>query len=142
MQLTGNQGQTGKQLGQNIIAAVGEYSELLASELQPRYYEQAYRGQTFVLAAVAQAGTAYLGAAGGTPLVAVWNPTGSGKNLVLLQASTSIVATASAAGTTQFRLYAGPTVAITQATVTVPLNTASLVTSGSVAKGFVNVGLT
>jgi hypothetical protein len=115
---------------------------LLVTEYNPRYYQQAYLGQTFMLASTAMAGTGFAGAAGGTPLLGVWNPAGTGKNLIILQASVAVVATATGAGTTQFRLYGGPTAAITQATVTVPLNMLSLTASGSVAKGFVNAALT
>ena|SRR5712664_4169821 len=61
----GNQGQTGKQVGQNITAGLGEFSEVLVSELQARYYEQAYRGRIFTAYAAAQAtslvGTAMVG---------------------------------------------------------------------------------
>ncbi len=115
---------------------------LLVTEFLPRYYEQAYLGQTFFTSTASAGGTAYVGAAGGTPLLAVWNPIGSGKNLVLLQAMVGVVATASGAGTTQFRLYGGPTAAITQATVATPVSTLSLAASGSVAKAFANVALT
>lgn len=140
--LQGNQNQTGKQVGQNLTAGFGEFSDVLVSELQPRYYEQAYRGQTFFFSTAAAAGTAYTGAAGGTPLLGLWNPAGTGKNLVLLQANVGVVASASAAGLTQFRLYGGATAAITQATVGTPVSTLSLTASGSVAKGFANVALT
>ncbi len=44
MLLSGNQGQSGKQVGQNITAGMGEYSDLLFTELMARYYEQTYRG--------------------------------------------------------------------------------------------------
>jgi hypothetical protein len=142
MLLQGNQGQTGKQVGQNLTVGLGELSEVLVSELQPRFYEQAYRGQTFVASVAAAAGTAYTGAAGGTPLIAVWNPASSGKNLVLLRAGVAIVVGGSAAGFTPFRLYGGATAAITQATVLTPTNTGSLVASGSVAKAFANVATT
>lgn len=84
MILQGNQGQIGKQLGQNITASFGEFSDLLVSELQPRYYEQAYRGNVFVAAnqAIAAFSTAVTTNTGLT----VANPPGSGKNLVLLGA--------------------------------------------------------
>jgi hypothetical protein len=140
--ISGNQNQTGKQVGQNIPASVGEFGDPLVSELQPRYYEQAYRGQSFILSVAAAAGTAYTGTSGGTPLLAIWNPPGSGKNLVLLRATTNVVVGGSAAGFTQFRLYGGPTVTITQATVTTPISTLSLSASGSVAKGYSNVATT
>ena len=136
------QGQTNKQLGAVSNASCGEFQELLVTELQPRLYQQNYRGQTFCLSAASQTPTAFVGAAGGTPLLAIWNPANTGKNLVLIQAGIGVVAAASAAGLTQFRIYAGATAAITQATTTVPRNLASLAQNGSIATGFVDVALT
>ena len=142
MLLQGNQGQTGKQVGQNLTVGMGELSELLVSELQPRYYEQCYRGNTFFLSVAAAGGTAYTGAAGGTPLLALYNPVGSGKNLVLKSACVSVVATASAAGLTQFRLYGGISVAPT-GTVVSPRNALSFASpGGSVATGVSNAAMT
>lgn len=139
--LQGNQGQTGKQVGQNLTAGFGETSELLVTELQPRYYEQCYRGNTFFLSVAAAAGTAYTGAAGGTPLLAIHNPTGSGKNLVLKSTMLSVVATASAAGLTQFRLYGGPSVQPT-GTLVQPFSALTIQQGGSVAKGVSNAAMT
>ncbi len=141
--LQGNQGQTGKQVGANQTVSFGEFTDCLVTELQPRYYEQAYRGQTFFTSVASAAPTAYVGAAGGTPLVGLWNPAGSGKNLVLLRASIALAAQATTTlNTTSFRLYGGATAAITQATVSVPVSTLSLTGSGSVAKAYLNVALT
>lgn len=142
MILQGNQGQTGKQVGANLSLGFGEFSESLVSELQPRYYEQAYRGQIFTIGTTAGSLTAYTGAAGGTPLLAVWNPAGSGKNLVVLQASAAIAAASSVAGNPCFRLYFGPTAAITQATVVAPFSTISGNATGSVAKAYQDVATT
>jgi len=82
MILQGNQGQTGKQLGQNITVGFGEFSEILNTNLQPRYYEQAYRGNTFIAAnqAIAAFSTAVTTNTGLT----VANPPNSGKNLILV----------------------------------------------------------
>jgi hypothetical protein len=141
MLLQGNQGQTGKQVGQNITAGVGETSDLLVTELQARYYEQNYRGNTFFLSVASAAGTAFVGAAGGTPLLGIYNPAGSGKNLVLKAATVALVAAASAAGQTQFRIYAGVS-ALPTGTLTSPVNANTLQPSGSVAKGIVNTAMT
>ena len=141
MLLQGNQGQGTKQVGQNLVVGVGEFSELLASELQPRYYEQAYRGQTFYTSVAAGSLTAYTGGAGGTPLLGVWNPAGTGKNLVLLQAGVAISAASSVAGNPAYRLYAGATAAIT-GTLTVPVSTLTLNQSGSIAKVISNTAAT
>ena len=126
----GNQGQIGKMTGANLTASFGEYQETLVSELQPRYYELAYRSQIYVAAVAAAAPTAYTGAAGGTPLIGVWNPPSSGKNLIMIQAGIGVVAAASAAGLTQFRLYAGVTANVT-GTLSNPLSTFNWATAGS-----------
>lgn len=141
MLLQGNQGQSNKAVGQGQTLSLGEFSEALVTELMPRYYEQCYRGQTFFLSVAAAAGTAYTGAAGGTPLVAVHNPTGSGKNLVIKSTMVSVVATASAAGMTQFRLYSGPSVLPT-GTLVQPFSALTIQQGGSVAKGVSNAAMT
>ena len=107
-----------------------------------RYVEAVYRGGVYsVSVAAAAAITAYTGGAAGTPQIAVWNPAGSGKNAFLLQASFANVVAASAAGTVTWGIYYGPTAAITQATLTNPVNALTL-TTGSVCKGFTNAALT
>lgn len=79
MILQGNQGQVGKQTGQNINVGLGELSELLITELMPRYAEQAYRGNLFV--AALQAATAVTNLATTATGLILSNPAGSGKNL-------------------------------------------------------------
>src|SRR5271169_2280748 len=65
----------------------GWNNELLISEVLPRYAALTLAGTVFSISSAAGAVTAYTGAAGGTPSVGVWNPTTSGKNLILLSAS-------------------------------------------------------
>ena len=125
------------------ILRAGNQLDLVVSELHAPYYEQAYRGNVFTLSLVTAAAiTAYVGAAAGTPMLGIFNPTGSGKNLVLLQANFADVVAASAAGTATFGIYYGATAAITQATVTNPTSALTQLASGSVATGFRNVALT
>jgi len=78
----GNQGQSGKQFGQNIVIGLGEFSDQLITQLMARYYEQTVRGNVFgvVFAAAATAAPS----ATALPAFALWNPAGSGKNLVML----------------------------------------------------------
>lgn len=121
----------------------GQLGDSIVSELHGRYYETTYRGNSFLLSvSTAAAVTAYTGGAGGTPMIGVFNPVGSGKNLVILKASFGNVVAASAAGTVSFGLYFGTTATITQATTTTPWNMATQQQSGSVATGFRNVALT
>src|ERR1019366_1826210 len=137
MLLQGNSGALGKQVGQNLTAGFGETSDLLVTELQARYYEQNYRGLTFFTSLAAAAPTAYAGAGGGTPLLAIYNPIASGVNLVLKSAMVSLVAAASGAGQTQFRLYGGPTV-LPSGTFVVPYSASQLSQVGSKAKAVNN----
>lgn len=85
MLLQGSQGQTGKQVGQNLTAGFGEYSDITITELMPRYYQQAYRRNVFY-AANSAGGTSSIGLSatyvGG---VCLSNPIGSGVNLVPLK---------------------------------------------------------
>lgn len=86
LQIAGNQGQTGKQTGQGQILGLGEYTEALVTELQPAYYENAYRGNIFF--AAHQAATTF-SANGLTSASAVgfclYNPANSGKNIIPIQ---------------------------------------------------------
>lgn len=120
-----------------------QLGESAVSEVLPRYTALTWSGQVFsVSLATAAAITAYVGAAGGTPALAVWNPTGSGRNMVLLSAGFGNVVAASAAGTVSWTAYFGPTAAITQATLNPPTNMSTLNATGSVMKGYSNVALT
>lgn len=121
----------------------GNLGDTIISELHGRYYEQTYRGNVYSLGVAAAAAiTAYTGGAAGQPAVAIYNPVGSGKNLVLIQAGYNNVVAASAAGTVSWSIYYGQTVLPTQATVTVPWNNLTLNASGSVATGWTNQALT
>lgn len=119
----------------------GGSGETIVSDAHGRYQEAVVRGNVFFLAASAAAPTAYVGAGGGTPLIAVHNPANSGKYLVMMLASMSLSAAASAAGVVRFGIWVGPSV-IPTGTATVPTNALTLVASGGIAKGFVNAALT
>jgi hypothetical protein len=118
-------------------------TEMGVSEVLPRYTALTWSGQVFSASvATAAAITAYSGAAAGTPQIAVYNPAGSGKNLVILSANYANVVAASAAGTATFGLYFGQTTAISAASNATPTNMVTLNTSGSVAKAYTNTALT
>lgn len=86
--------------------------------------------------------TGTLGATG-TPIIGLWNPLNSGKNLVVLQARVQLIANA-------VTTFTGPgalmwCTAVNQSAIStgiVPLNRLSLAATGSVAKGFANTALT
>jgi len=121
----------------------GQLGDAIVSELHGRYYETTYRNNSFLLSvSTAAAVTAYAGGAAGTPMLAIFNPSGSGRNAVLNKASIGNVVAASAAGTVSFALWFGNTAAITQATTVTPWNMGTQLQSGSVVTGFRNVALT
>lgn len=121
----------------------GQLGDLVVQQLHPRYYETTYRGNSYVISvSTAAAVTAYSGGAAGTPMLAFYNPVGSGRNGVITKSSFANVVAASAAGTATFGLYFGQTAAITQATTVAPTNCVTLAASGSVMTGYRNVALT
>lgn len=82
------QGATGKQLGQVPTASAGEYGEVLITDLHSRYYENNYRGNVFGVGYTAAALAAPSATASGS--FTLYNPTGSGKNLVILEITTAL----------------------------------------------------
>lgn len=129
--------------GVNLNLRAGQLGDLIVSELHGRYYETTYRGNGYLLSvSTAAAVTAYTGGAAGTPMLALYNPVGSGRNAVITKASVGNVVAASAAGTVTFGLYIGVTAAITQATTVTPWNMLTQQQAGSAMTGFRNVALT
>lgn len=78
---------------------VGRLGDLIVSELHGRFYEQTFRGNVYSggagLTAINNATftTGTLGATC-TPIIAIWNPSGSGVNAVVLQAIMAATITA------------------------------------------------
>src|SRR5678815_450165 len=113
-----------------------------------RFYEAASRGYLFSAGMTVTSisnitfTTSTLGATC-TPIVGVWNPMNSGKNIVVLQARLQIVMTTLGART-------GPgtfmwATSVNQSAITTgitPLSRLSLTASGAVGKGFANTALT
>jgi hypothetical protein len=147
--LQGNQGQTGKQQGQGLVAGFGEYSDLLATELMPRYYQQTYRGNKYVcstagggvqLAATHLFSTAI---ATFTPILAIYNPLTSPVNLVLTKSWCGLSAAplATITQTGAFLLVGGSGQSITNAQSATPVSMKTLKASGSQAIGVTNAAL-
>lgn len=97
------------QVGQNLAAdgvampdRAGRMGDMIISELQGRYYEQASRGNLFHAFAIVTAPVIFSTAAGtGGPLI--WNPQNSGKNVSILAvtcALTVVTTVAAALGLT------------------------------------------
>ena len=106
-----------------------------------RYMDAVLAGRVYFLSSAATGGTAYVGAAAGTPLFAIHNPASSGKILVVLAVGFAQRATATGAGTTGLVLWSGPSVLPT-GTQTTPTSALSLAATGAAAKGFSNAALT
>ena len=111
------------------------------SDAHGRFTDAVLSGRTFYLSASAATATAYVGAAAGTPLIAVHNPVGSNKTVVGMMVSWAARVGASAAGNGGIVAWAGPSVAPT-GTRTNPTNARSQAASGSAVLGFVNAALT
>jgi hypothetical protein len=120
---------------------LGRTAEMMTADAHARYQEAVVRGNVYSLTVNAGAVTAFTGGAGGTPLISIYNPVGSGKNLVLLCASVTARVAASAAGTVGFNIWGGVSAANT-GTLTSPTNMFTLQTGGSVAKGSSNAATT
>lgn len=135
--------------GVQVALRAGKLGEQIVSQLHGRYFEQALRGNLFstgTTATVAMTAnhnstnglSATLGtAAAATPMLGVWNPLGSGKNLVILQTAFQMTY-----NTVTTPVPCGPLVIAVSlnngaiSTGLIPFNRATLAQSGSVAKGF------
>lgn len=75
----------------------GKQQEMIVSELHGKYYSQAVRGNVFHASTVV-AGVAIPISTATAPIVGLWNPSGSGKNAVLIRYSASYVSGTTVAG--------------------------------------------
>lgn len=105
-----------------------------------RYLQAVLENRVFYMSLSAATPTAYVGAAGGTPLLCVHNPANSGIVLALLMVGYAARGQVTAAGSTALCAWSGPSVLPT-GTVTQPKSALSLAQAGS-AIGFSNTALT
>lgn len=138
------QGQTGPQVvsdGSLPSLRLGKSGEMIAQELHGRFYEQNYRGNMYsfglsntTLVAANAIATGLSSTA--QPIIGIYNPSTSLYNLVVLQASivtTTVANTAVAPGGFMWVYSAGNPGISTGST---PINSKTLVASGSAAKAF------
>jgi hypothetical protein len=145
----GNQGQTGKQLGQGLVAGFGEFSDQLVSQLMAKYYQQNYRGNKYVCSAAGggvQLAATHLfstAIATFTPILALYNPLTSKVNLALMKLWCGLIAAplATITQTGAFLLMGNSGQLITNAQSATPVNAASLKAQGSSAIGITNAVL-
>ena len=110
------------------------------SDAHGRYLDAVLAGRTFFMSLSAATPTAYVGAAGGTPLLAIHNPANSNKIFAVYVVGYAARGQVTAAGTTALALWSGPSVLPT-GTVTQPKSALSQAQGGS-AIGFSNTALT
>jgi hypothetical protein len=80
----------------NILDSLGKSGEVIDANLHAKYYEQTYGGTMFYATTVAATAPAIYTATAVTGM-SIWNPTGSGKNIVLAKIIISKVTAAAAA---------------------------------------------
>jgi len=134
----------------------GKQGDLSVSELHGRYYEQTYRGNVFSVSTQATNVTTTAALATTFTGLAISNPAGSGKNLVLLQftAAQFAVGVAGTIGimggigvltaslTPQSRIIGGGQVSVALASASATISTPVLIaTYGSVGSGATTVPL-
>lgn len=144
------QGQAGARTisdGATEDVRLGRTAELIVQELHARYFETNFRGAVYSdgmgLTSISNS-TFTVGGIGATttPVTGVWNPTTSGVNLVIIEATLGLTMTALAAtgpGGFTWALSANNSALTLGAT---PLNRKTFVNAGSSAKGLTNVALT
>jgi len=136
--------------GATVVARAGKQGETIVSELHGRFYEQTYRGRVYgggkTLTSISNATftTATLDATH-TPICGVWNPLGSGVNLVILQAMVNFVVTAATATGIGGTMWAASNGNTAISTGVIAYNRLRLTQGGSISKylgGVAATGLT
>lgn len=139
--------------GSTSEGRIGRGGELIISDLNPRYYEQAKRGNIYA-AQTAVTGVAPGTAIGTTAAFALANPSGSGFDLVILQASLGYVSGTLGAGVINWVGHTNPAqAAVTGTAISVvagrvsgsagvgkPLTTATVPASGTPFRNFASMG--
>lgn len=119
---------------------LGNMGDLVVTEAHGKYYEAAYRGKLFSWGGSVYALTAntLVLSSTGTPIVGVYNPTGSGKNVVIAKVKLQIVTAGNSAAVPGGFVYAQSIGNTAVSTGNAPFNRGAGTYLGSVAKGFAN----
>jgi hypothetical protein len=141
------QGQVGPQVlsdGVNQAFRQGKSAEQIVGELHGRFYEQNYRGSVFsdgmgITSISASTFTTANLTATETPIIGVYNPSTSTINVVVLQATLSVIQNALQATGCGGFVWASSVGNTAISTGSTPLNRKTLVTGGGQAKGMTNV---
>lgn len=142
------QGQVGVQTqpaGKTPVFRALYSGEAGITEVHAKYQESVLRGNVYSLyqVGVTQATAAtFPYAAGGTGLIGLFNPAGSGKNLVMLAAGLTVETPGTAAQPVTLGLTLTSTLVSTSIASTSPTNMLTLLSTGSVAFGTLIAALT
>lgn len=128
--------------GTSSGAPLGFWNELLVSELLPVYYALLKAGRVFYQQVTAANATGFTGGAGGTPLIGVFNPSGSGVDCVILCSAIATRSQGTAAATPGSINWYGGLSALPTGTTTKPVNAYTQQASGSSVLTFVNTAMT
>ena len=136
------QGQPGlssltRQTAGNPNITQGYFAEMLSSQLDPLYYTLGKAGRLFCSTLTASATTtAFTGAAGGTPILGLYNPPSSGYDVIVIQ--TRLAWRTFGTGTTGVVVnwYGGPSANPTAAVNGTVRNMYSLQSTGSIVKNY------
>jgi hypothetical protein len=144
------QGQVGPSSAQSVqpgstpAVRLGQQGDLIASELHGRYYEATYRNTVFMTWVNAVTLTSNhatpIAAGSGTPIISLYNPAGSGKNISLIRVQQSHTS-GTPAGPLIWNIIPNPQ-NITAIPNVQANNMSTLAPSGSVAKIWNNIAIT
>jgi hypothetical protein len=131
--------------GTPAAISTGWHNELLKSDLFPRYAYLVLSGLVFTVSnpaagVLSAAGNVSPIAAAGTPILALFNPANSGKNLVMLAATAVVFSSTAAPLSVVLNVVDGQV--ITAVTNVTPVNALTLKASGSNASAFSLTALT
>ena len=117
----------------------GFFGEATYSELNPAYYTLLKNGFVFCVTGFQQNAAAFTGGSAGTPLIGIYNPVNSTKDIVLLQTRLGIETTGTGTTTLALNYFAATQggVAVT-GTQTQCRNMYTMSTTGSVAYCMIN----
>jgi hypothetical protein len=129
--------------GTNIATRQGKQGETVVNEMMPVSYEAAYRGLIYhaFINGVTLASThaSPIAAGTGTPIIGIYNPAGSGKNLVFMK---TVMTTTSGTPGGPLLWNVIPNPQNITITPTAPISNLSFANTGSVAKLFNNAAIT
>lgn len=131
--------------GSDQVPRLTKDTALVVQDAHGRHYEAAVRGNVWTLttaaAGVTVAAANVIAASAGSPIVGVFNPVNSGKNLVIVRATSMWASGTTGAGGLVWGILA-PNAGVTAGGGNGAINNATFVTGGSTAKTFTGSALT